>query len=450
MAVDVDAGARTDDSAPPPSFQTATTRQPVLGGRDAAPCEWPSAVSVGGCSGVLVSPRLVVYAAHCGDAVEEVRFGTDAARPELSARTELCRLMPGARLGNGSDIAYCVLEQPVTQIQPARILAGCELDQLVEGAAVSMVGFGADGPDGERGTQRVGISRIASVGDELLLDSATVDTCHGDSGGPLFLHFAEADGTFTPRLVGITSAGSGEQCGSGVSHYTNLARKVEWLEESSNVDVTPCFRGSAWRPTPACSALPTLATDAEQGTARDTDSADCGIEGMGQALNTCGDPFQETPDDVAPRLRVVSPSRRRIARILEGADEYTEFALEATSTDSGWGVHGVEFALRDESGTVVFTRFDEVPPYAITPFRVPQGHYTLGIQARDFAGNSTSEEIEIRVSRPEPARGVPSCGASQSPAQPFGWWNIAVVVLASALLRRRPADGHAAQPLPRR
>ena len=47
----------------------------VIGGDVSPTCAWPTTVSIGGCTGTLIHPEVVVYAAHCGDNVPSVWFG---------------------------------------------------------------------------------------------------------------------------------------------------------------------------------------------------------------------------------------------------------------------------------------------------------------------------------------------------------------------------------------
>jgi hypothetical protein len=432
--------------------------QGILGGRETAPCEWPAVVNLGGCSGVLVHPRVVVYAAHCGIPIGEVRFGTHASEPTLTVRTRFCRGIGGATLGDGTDLAACVLSEPVQGIEPARIMAGCEVDALREGQAVTLVGFGDESPNGTFGTQRVGVSRIEAIGDDILLNSSGVDTCHGDSGGPLFMDYLASDGTVTPRVIGITSAGTEQDCGTGLSHYVNLTRKLGWLEEVTGVDVTPCFNGDTWSPTPGCTAVAPRTRDSVDvtgaGGARSEVTLGVGSEGNSPTtdvpprceamdppvlLSTCGDPWGGPPDRKRPNLSVTSPSKP-IEKVLAPDQDYLELKLSADASDDGWGVRGVTFTLRGEDGELEFDRVDEVPPYEIPVFRLPPGRFTLAVSAHDHAGNATHKTIPIQVSHAvvtgndEGCRTVPG----RSPTRPQGLGSLLLLAWVVLSIRRVP------------
>ncbi len=426
LSVACSSGVATDDAS------LASASQAILGGEKAEDCQWPAVVSLGVCTGVLVNPRLIVYAAHCGDGIHEVGFGVDALNPDFTVSTERCVTRPNARLGDGTDVAYCVLSEAITGVEPARILAGCELEHLQAGSPAILVGFGANGPEGDYGTLRWGASAIGEVGDELLLDSEGVDTCRWDSGGPLFIEFDDEDEHPVRRVAGITSAGSDRDCGTGVSHYVNLAEQVSWLEESSGIDVTPCFDGEAWAPTPGC--VSTVGMKLRQGTRKD--GRICGPAGDATLLATCGDSFDEGPgDEDAPELEITSPRQRDI-RPLEDDETYLEFDLRADAEDDGWGVAGVTFTLVDANGDPVFKRLDEVPPYEIAPFRVPKGNFTLVVEATDHAGNSTSRDLVVDTGdEPHSKVRVEGRGCQVTPySRSLPWW--IVVLLPLALLRR--------------
>ena len=396
-------------------------RGPIVGGTPAEDPEFPAVVSLGGCSGTLVHPKLVVYAEHCGTAISVVRFGAHADAPEQVVNVDQCRGFPGAKLGDGSDLAYCVLTEAVRDVEPERILAGCELDELAEGEPVTLVGFGIDRDGGTYGEKRHATSRIETVGDELILESGEADTCHGDSGGPVFMERVEPDGTVERRLVGVTSAGSEAECGKGIGHYVNVTAKLDWLESATELDLSPCFTQGSWTPTPDCVATGTQGND-------DGSSSPW--------LASCGDAFDPTPDEDAPSVEWISPEPPVARYELPGDATFAEVELLVDATDVGWGLERVSFTLRNDRGDVLFERDDEVPSYGIPTFRLPPGRFTLDAEARDFAGNTTSSRVVAQVGDDAPAKADSSGGCAVSRPGAGNSWLAVVLALAATVLRR--------------
>ncbi|HEY3493892.1 MAG TPA: S1 family peptidase [Polyangiaceae bacterium] len=408
---------------------TKSVAAPIVGGELTGESDFPAVVALGGCSGTLVHPELVVYAAHCGTAISSLSFGPHADAPERVAMTDRCRSFPGATLGDGTDLAYCVLEEPVLDLEPERILSGCELDELMAGEPAIIVGYGKDSDEGAYGEKRFAHSSLESIGDELFLEQGSSDTCRGDSGGPVFVERPAADGTVQRRLIGVTSAGTESACGRGVGHYVNVARKLDWLETSSQLDLTPCFEQGEWSPTAACRATGTAERDAS----------------LRPLLDTCGDPFDQPEDLEAPSVAWMSPAEASVRLPLPVGAEFVELELAVDAADTGAGVEHVEISLLASGGEVLFHRGDEIPPYGLPTLRVPPGHFLLLAEARDFSGNSASAGVALRVGD-EPAGDPAASGggggcATTSRAAPRGTGLMTMLALLCAFATRRPMKG---------
>jgi hypothetical protein len=425
------------DPGTDPSASFATAAHPIIGGSPAEDPEFKAVVSLGGCSGTLVHPSLVVYAAHCGTSISTVRFGAHATSPDSVVDVDRCSTFPAAKLGDGSDLAFCVLADPVLDVEPERILTGCELDELTVGKRVTIVGFGVDRDGGDYGEKRYATSRIDTVGDELILRSGGADTCRGDSGGPVFMNRIEPDGTLQRRLVGVTSAGSESECGQGVGHYVNVATKLDWLEDASQLDLSPCFSAASWAPTPACTATAPPASAGEEAASQDDTEVSARTR-----LASCGGAFDAPPDEVPPVVAWTSPSPPGAQYALPAGATFTELELAVEATDVGWGIERVSFTLFDEQEQVLFERVDEVAPYGLPTFRLPPGRFTVHADAFDFAGNSANARVTARVGADRtiivtPGRG---CGFSPRGAE-RGNWLAAMLALLTVRTRRvaRPA-----------
>lgn len=227
--------------------------QPIYGGMKVQPCGWPTTVSLGGCTGTLVHPELVIFAAHCmegGYGPKSAVFGDNQSYPAFEVGTHSCKSDPKYGGSTGRDVAYCKLSKPVTSVPIVPILMGCETGVLVAGVDVVAVGFGQANDGLGWGPKREVAMKLNSIqGGEAFIGGNGKDTCYGDSGGPVFVRLA--DGSW--RVFGITSYG--EYCGGG-GYYSMMHTAIDWLEQSSGIDLTPCHAQGAWAPTPGCGAFP--------------------------------------------------------------------------------------------------------------------------------------------------------------------------------------------------
>ena len=219
----------------------------IYGGTFVGACGWPSTVELGGsCSGTLVHPEVVIYAAHCGASYNKIYLGESISTPARVVSPESCAIFPGGGPGEGDDFAICKLAEPITDVPIVPILMGCETAALAEGAEVTLVGFG-NADEGPYGVKREVRAKIQGLkGDEIFIGGGGKDTCQGDSGGPVFIQLA--DGTW--RVFGITSYGGA--CGTG-GYYSMMHVGMAWFEDTTGVDLTPCHDADGtWNPGPEC------------------------------------------------------------------------------------------------------------------------------------------------------------------------------------------------------
>ncbi len=175
---------------------------------------FPSAVSLGGdfngpqsmCTGNLITPRVIISAAHCGDGIPigiilaagVAFFGSDINDPDNTigfddhiVHPEYEELVsePGGYLGQ-YDLSIFVLKEDAT-VEPTWFRRN-EITDDDLGAELKSVGFGitSGGGDGS-GIKRSATIVLDEYDDNFLLSNVSTNPdganiCSGDSGGPQF------------------------------------------------------------------------------------------------------------------------------------------------------------------------------------------------------------------------------------------------------------------------
>lgn len=231
---------------------------PVVGGEPAGVDDYPSTVALTDpygspfCTGTLVSPTIVVTAAHClqswwGDPIstDEVRIVYGYTEPDTapsSDRRTVSSVTPNPNydpwanvdsdgMGHTNDIGVVVLDEPVENGVITPILPSAQLDPtLVDGTDIHVVGYGVYNMNTQAGgiLYKALTPYMRRVQWEMLAGSpGNPDSCNGDSGGPAYV---VAGGNL--YLAGITSrawAQSQQSCGDG-GIYTLASEYVDWIE----------------------------------------------------------------------------------------------------------------------------------------------------------------------------------------------------------------------------
>jgi secreted trypsin-like serine protease len=223
---------------------------PVVGGQPAPPGKWPDVAAVmdgdeAFCTGTLVAPRVVITAGHCIDgpgAPTDVKLGaTDSTGPgEVIAIEDAIEFLDWE---NTYDIGVLILSEPST-IAPRTVATTCVTrESLVNGAPITLVGYGATTEEGDdpntllmEGQAAVidvacngaGCQPAVSPGGEFIAGGQGVDSCFGDSGGPVYLQ-SRYDGVVLAGVVSRALDDAVTPCGDG-GIYVRPDDLISWIE----------------------------------------------------------------------------------------------------------------------------------------------------------------------------------------------------------------------------
>jgi MYXO-CTERM domain-containing protein len=381
----------------------------IYGGDYVADCGWPTAVYLqttggGACTGVLVHPLIVMTAAHCVDnnLITSARFGENAQTAQQLVETEYCRQFPGwtGATAQGQDLGYCRLSAPVTSVPIIPVAAGCEQTAIQAGARIMHVGFGVEetGDDGRKKMLDTVVNNISGT-NELISGTFDEIICNGDSGGPTFVWLDPAiggDGSW--RVAAIHSWAQGadpvEPNCSGVAGSVLVSQGIDWIEEDSGIDITPCSdAGGTWNPTAHCGGLPM-----EPWTAEGTYTTACESGDLVAYSSVCGPPLDATPDATPPVVQVLTPTAAQEIPA-EGGSALVDVQVDAT--DEGWGIATVTLTIRNVTvGQEEVAERNEYEPWSFAA-TLPGGAYEVVAVAIDHAGNE-SEPVTVCFGVGEP------------------------------------------------
>lgn len=425
--------ALAGSSGGPAGLAAASDPLAITGGDAVRTCGWPSTVWMQGCTGTLIDPQHVIYAAHC-EAPREVFFGEDSSAASAGrwVRVEECSSFPGGRPGQGNDFALCRLEAAVVDVPIVPPLMGCEVEALQPGAEVTIVGFGLT-PQGDYGVKHEVTTTINMLTEasEASIGGEGKDSCQGDSGGPVFIELPDGAGW---RVFGITSYGSSD-CNAG-GFYSLVHLGMPWFEETAERDLTPCHDAEGnWRPDPRCRAAPL-----DPATGVDAWPS-CKAGPLSGPISTCGNPFAEPPDDHPPTVEIANP-QTGAEFDTEAANGLRTIEVAVEADDVGWGVQWVELHVDGERAA---GGIDFLPPFGFEVTFEP-GVFELTAVAVDFAGNNEySSEVWIGIDETPPS--IPSSDADESDGcgcragERGRWGSVLFVLLTFGWKRRRRRSG---------
>jgi endonuclease G len=236
---------------------------PVIGGGSAAAGKWPDVSAIlfpsGGtdqqeCTGTLIAPTVVITAGHCYVAAEglpdNVLIGTTSLdQPAAGETIAIASGHPFPNSQTSEDVTVLVLAKAAAEA-PRKIATGWARLDIIDGASVELVGYGAIDKNGQTYIPQLqeamttitdagcstspGCNTPAQPAGELGAGGMGIDTCPGDSGGPLYL--LTDYGTF---LAGVTSRSYDNAtvaCSEG-GIYERPDKIVDWIEMVAGVKI---------------------------------------------------------------------------------------------------------------------------------------------------------------------------------------------------------------------
>jgi V8-like Glu-specific endopeptidase len=247
-------GAACHRDAPEP--EVATTLHPIVGGEPdpGHPAVGYLELSNSACTGTLVTPLLVLTAAHCvSGGSKPISFTMYGPDEEWIVKIKAKKALVHPQYGNwesgdeysANDIALVVLKEPAL-VTPMSIRTR-PLDCLA-GTPITFVGYGmTDAVDYYSGGWKLFVeSHITQINDNTYEVGTTPGNpgcpCFGDSGGPALVTIGSRT-----EIVGIVSTGDWWCAYSDTN--TRVDTKAEWLlemisQQDSEGIPAPC--GDGW------------------------------------------------------------------------------------------------------------------------------------------------------------------------------------------------------------
>lgn len=249
--------AHAEATREPGEARPAALSIPVIGGTTAPLGKWPDVAAVNdaygemGCTGTLIAPNVVLTAGHCMDINPgSVLVGAASLARQVDGEVlAVARRIEYPSSWQSFDLGLLVLGTP-SRFPPRPIATGWARFDIKDGATAAIVGYGAIDRNASQYVSELqeatttitdadcsseaGCNTAAQPAGELGAGGMGIDTCPGDSGGPLYI--VTDYGTF---LAGVTSRGYTDNqyyCSEG-GIYVRPDKVVGWIEEQTGATV---------------------------------------------------------------------------------------------------------------------------------------------------------------------------------------------------------------------
>jgi secreted trypsin-like serine protease len=234
----------------------------IIGGTTVQDTNFHDCVAVlsdcGGCTGTLITKNAVLTAGHCHCQMEDasrVFVGNDVGDDSGGEVVNVARQVPHPEYNSGkhNDLMVLVLESEITNVPPRKIASS---EMIGRAVYARVVGFGNTDPDGTFGygkKRQVNVPIVSNScqgnmngmndqeafncdpGLELIAGKPmlAMDTCTGDSGGPLYISDGQG-GWFLAGATSRSTPGNPHNCGDG-GVYVRIDRYLEWVQSIAEV-----------------------------------------------------------------------------------------------------------------------------------------------------------------------------------------------------------------------